>query len=157
MKEQMFSIFRNFPYKEAKQKIRNWLIEVRVIENRLMGKLIFENDYLNMKDIVKRIEGAGDSEQNNRYNHKDSIVAESNYEENEMLVILQLFVSIFNEFDNDSRIIIYNSFFRNRMNESTAQKLNFSTNKLERLKNKAVIDLAEALDLELLAYYFGLA
>jgi len=153
MEKQFFSLFRNLSYKEAKQKIKNWLIEMRRIENKLVGKLTFRNDYLNMERIVKKIEGADESVRN--YNHMDKVTTDSSHEKIEMLVILQLFVSIFNEFDDDSRVIIYNSFFRNRLNESIAQNLNCSTSKLGRLKSKAVISFAGALELELLAYYFG--
>jgi len=151
MKKQMF---RNLSYKEAKQRVKNWLIEVRAIEIKLAGRLTFENDYLNIERIMKSDNAADDSVQNSGYEHG---VNESCFEKAEMLVILQLFVSIFNEFDNDSRVIIYHSFFRNRLNESIAQKLNFSISKLGRLKSKAIIGLAESLELELLAYYFGVA
>lgn len=157
MKKQTGNLFRNLSYKESKGRIENWLIEMRIIENRLMGKLIFEKNYLCMDGILRRVK---DSEKNhkNRYNHgnKSVLITIFDIDKNEMLVILQLFVSTFNEFDYDSRVIIYNSFFQNRLNEAIAQKLNLSSNKLGRLKNRAVIELAEALGLELLAYYFGL-
>lgn len=61
---------------------------------------------------------------------------------------VELFLSIFNDFDNDAKSIIYYSFFQKRMNEWTAQKLNISIAKLKSDKRKAVVEFAEALEIE---------
>lgn len=131
MKEQASYLFRNLSYKEAKQKIEDWINEMRAVEYKLAGKLIFENGYLSMDELRKKFEAVNNGNK-------------------EMLMLLQLFVSVFNEFGDDARWVIYHSFFQKRLNESIAQKLNFSLRTLERTKSKAVIKLAEAIELELL-------
>ena len=126
----MENIFRDLSYNEAKSKIKDWVTKIRVIEDELAGKLVFDDGRLNIDAIV------------------NSSITKS--DKSEMLTFLKLFVSVLNDFDNDARAIIYYSFFGNKLNEWIVQKLNISMNKLNQTKHDTVIEFAEALGVELL-------
>lgn len=122
----MVKIFKEQSYIQAKHKFIKWVERVRAIEKELNRKLLFEDGYFSMERIEKDPPA-----------------------ENTEIKILRSFVSVYNDFDKDSRTIIYYCFFRDTTNVAISQKLHISTTKLAKLKNEIIVDFVEQLEMEL--------
>ena len=114
-------------YKNAKERVKKWVKRINAIEKEIDGKIAFENGYLELR-------------------YKTNHLPKTDC----LLKLLEIFISIFNNLNNDAKTIIYLSFFKNKQNEFIAQNLNISLNKLTQMKHTAVIELTEALEMELL-------
>jgi len=144
--------------KVAKQKIKEWCDELHMIESQFLRKLIFKDNYLNVdtliaeiKNLEKGLKGKSLSSEQvkvSRCNHEENNTLAFIYDKDTMLMRVQVFTDLFNELDEDMRVIIYYSFFKNYFNVLIANKLNMSLNKLERVKSQVIIDFAEMLEFE---------
>lgn len=158
MSEVMIHLFEQMSLKEAKKTIKEWCDEIRIIENQFLSKLIFEDNYLKVDRLIvkiKRLEkglksasSSGEHMKVSRCNNEENSTLAFIYDKHTMLMRVQVFVDLFNELDEDARVIIYHSFFKNCYNVLIAGKLNMSLNKLERIKAEIIVSFAEMLAFE---------
>ena len=158
----MTELFEQMPLKEAKQTIKEWLEEIHLIENKFLIKLFFEDNYLKadqliaeIKDLEKRFKRSpsiGERISTNRCNHEEKSILAFIQDKQTMLMKIEIFVGLFNELEEELRVIIYDTFFKKKLNILTAQKLNVSLNKLERIKSEGVSNFAEMLISEQFLY-----
>lgn len=162
MAEIMIHLFEQMPLKEAKQIIKEWVDEIHTIENQFFGKLIFEDNRLKADQLMVKIKGlekgvkgasaGGEQMSANRCNHEENSTLAFIQDKQTMLMRVEVFVELFNELDEDARVIIYGSFFKSYFNVLMARKLHMSLSKLERDKSATITQFAEMLAFEQFLY-----
>lgn len=158
MSEIMIHLFEQIPFKEAKQIIKEWVDEINLIENQFFSKLVFEDNRLKADQLMVKIKGLekgvkgtllGSEQMSvNRCNHEENSTLAFIHDKQTMLMRVQIFVELFNELDEDAKVIIYGSFFKSHFNVLLAGQLYMSLSKLERDKSATIIHFAEMLEFE---------
>ena len=158
MAEIMPHLFEQMSLKVAKETIKEWLDEIHMIENQLSTKLVFDGNKLEAERLIDEIKAlgkrfkvtssGGEPLNASRCNHEENSTLVFIQDKETMLIRVEVFVELFNELDQDDRVIIYGSFFKNHFNVLMARKLNVSLSTLERMKSKVIINFAEMLVFE---------
>ena len=141
-----------------KRELKKALLEIKKIEQRSGGKLLF-NDYVaNGDNLIMKIKAIEKEFKNNsiqatavqtsRRNHEEDGLINFIVEKDEMMNKINAFTGSFNQLEKDKRSVIYLAFFKRKKNEFIAQQLFISLAHIKRLKLVAtenlVMNLAKA-------------
>lgn len=157
------NLFDNLGYKEAKEKVEGWVIDIKSIEKKVLGKLILHGYVFQGDSLIDKISAVRRSVrvtttsqteivQTSRLNYEEEEMINFIDDKDEMKMTVELFIDILNDFDKDYRMIIYHLFYKRCTTVALSHKLNIPIGTLEKMKHKSVIEVAEALELQRLIY-----
>ena len=147
-------------YKESKREFKKLLTEIKDIEERANGKLLFDDYQVSADHLLIKIRNIEKEFKNNSITASKVQTSRRNYEEDELINFIAkkdemmgkiiVFVDSFNRLDYECRVIIYYSFFKNKYDEFIAQRIFVSVRTTKSLKQKAVTALMVNMTEELL-------
>lgn len=146
--------------KEQKRELKSLLLDIKKIEQRAGGKLLFDDNTVYGDNLLAKIRAIEKEFKNNsiqatavqrsRRNHVEDSMINFIAKKDEMLEKVNLFVESFNKLDQKQRTVIYFSFFKNKQNEYIAQKLFVSEMSVRRLKEEATETLMTKIAIKML-------
>jgi len=147
-------------YKELKRELVKMVSEIKDIEERSGGRLVFDDYYASATSLLIKIRDIEREFNNNsihaiqvqtsRRNYEEEGVIDFIAEKDEMIEKVTMFANSFNNLEDKQRAVVFYSFFKDKYNEYIAQKLFVSEQTVRILKPKAVEVLITQMKKELL-------